>query len=82
MTTQSIIFIRTRTYANAIYLYGTNRLTARTENGVTYTGVASGYYTPVEQYAATNFSKYQIDMALSSGYLTQQEYDETMAYVI
>lgn len=71
----SIITIRTKTYATAIYLGGTNRLTAR--DG--FPGVASGYYTPVEQYAAENFTQYDIDNALVQGWITQTEYDETMA---
>lgn len=85
MSTMSIIEIRTRTYATAIYKGGTNRLTARTEtvNGEekTFAGVASGYYTPVEQYAVNNFTQYEIDNALAQGYINQQEYDETIAFM-
>ena len=74
---QSIILIRTKTYALAIYQGGTNRLTAR--DG--FVGVASGYYTPVQQYAAANYTQYQIDQAYANGWLTEQEYLETISYI-
>lgn len=60
-----------------IYLYGNNRLTAR--DG--YPGVATGYYTPVEQYAAANYTLEQIDNALAQGWINQTEYDETIGYM-
>lgn len=69
---------RTVTYAKAIYVYNTNRLTKR--DG--YPGVAAGYYEDVEKYAALNYTQDQLDLALASGWLTQQEYDETMAYKV
>jgi len=78
MAITSILPFRTSTYARAIYVYGTNRLTAR--DG--FPGVAEGYYTPVEQYAAANYTTAQIDLALAYGWLTQTEYDETMAFKI
>lgn len=71
----SVLPFRTTTYAKAIYVYGTNRLTAR--DG--YVGIAEGYYAPVQQYAAMNFTQDQIDLALAYGWINQQEYDETMA---
>jgi len=74
----------TTLYANNIYIYGTYRLTAR--DG--FPGVKDGYYTPVEQSAAntsvTNpllISRTKIDQALANGWLTQQEYDETISYI-
>jgi hypothetical protein len=66
----------TSTYAMNIYLYGTQRLTAR--DG--YSGVREGYYIPVEQYAANKFRLDQIQNALNSGWITQQEYEETLVY--
>lgn len=72
-----ILGFRTSTYAMAIYWWGTNRLTAR--DG--FSGVANGYYTPVQQYAANNFTRADIDEAFSNGWLNQQEYDETIAYI-
>jgi len=77
MAIASILPFRTSTYARAIYVYGTNRLTAR--DG--YPGVADGYYVPVEQYGATTFTKAQIDLALAYGWLSQTEYDETIALI-
>lgn len=72
---------RTSTYGMNIYLYGTNRLTAR--DG--YKGVADGYYIPVQQYAATNpddiIGKKQIDNAYAKGWINEQEYNETLSYI-
>jgi hypothetical protein len=61
-------------YADAVYKYGTFRLTER--DG--YPGVVATYREPVKQYAAENYTEVQIDNALSKGWITQQEYDETM----
>lgn len=72
----AVYAFRTNTYARNIYLYGNERLTAR--DG--YNGVPAEYYTPVEQAAANTFSQFQINNALAQGWITQQEYDETMAY--
>ena len=77
----SIVVLRTKVYAQAIFLNGTNRLTSREENGVTYPGVALGYYTPVEQYAATNYTLPQIENAFIQGWISQQEHDETIALI-
>ena len=59
---------RTSNYARNIYIYGTARLTAR--DG--FTGVAAGYYTPVEQYAANNYTLTDIDNALAMTWINQQ----------
>jgi hypothetical protein len=75
---QRVLGFRTSTYARNIYLYGTQRLTAR--DG--FTGVPVDYYIPVEQYAATTFSREQIDNAFAQGWLTEQEYNETVAYIV
>lgn len=71
-------------YAKTIYLYGTQRLTAR--DG--YTGLKEEYYTPVEQFAANCavnnpllIGIKHIKAALSKGYINQKEYDETMAMI-
>jgi hypothetical protein len=80
-----VLPFRVSSYAQGIYVFGNNRLTAR--DG--YPGVASGYYTPVEQYAA-NYNNVQnpviiqksdIDNALAQGWINQQEYDETIAFI-
>jgi hypothetical protein len=72
----AIYSFRTSTYARSIYLYGTERLTAR--DG--YNGVPAEYYTPVEQYAAANYRLDQIDNALAQGWISQAEYEETVAF--
>jgi len=77
MAIASILPFRTSTYARAIYVYGTNRLTAR--DG--YPGVADGYYVPVEQYGATTFTLAQIDLALAYGWITDTEYSETLNFI-
>lgn len=77
MAITTILPFRTQSYARAIYVYGTNRLTAR--DG--YPGVAEGYYTPVQQYSATTYTKAQMDLALASGWITQIEYDETVKLI-
>lgn len=59
----------TQAYAKAIYLDGTK----------TFTQIRPEYVAPVKQYAATNYTDVQIAETLDSGYITQQEYDETMA---
>jgi hypothetical protein len=74
----NVLAFRVQTYARAIFVYGTNRLTAR--DG--YPGVADGYYVPVEQYAAVTYTQDQLDLALASGWITQAEYDETMTYKV
>jgi len=55
-------------YARSVYLWGTESFQA----------VPLEYHQPVKEYAAKNFSQYQIDQTLQSGYITQQEYDETI----
>jgi len=73
----NVLSFRTSQYAVAIFSYGTNRLTAR--DG--FAGVAAGYYSPVEQYAKNNFTETQIANALAQTWISQQEYDETMALI-
>lgn len=60
----------TSTYARDIYLFG-NR---------TLQDVPSQYVEPIKQYAAANFTQEEIDNALAKGWITQQEYNDTMAY--
>jgi hypothetical protein len=60
-----------KAYAINIYRYG-NR---------TFSTIPAEYHEPVKQYAAANFTLEEIDNALAKGYITQQEYDETLAYV-
>jgi hypothetical protein len=70
-----VLAFRTSNYAQNIYQFGTERLTAR--DG--FTGVAAGYYTPVEQFAADRYTTAEIDNALTNGWINQTEYDETIA---
>jgi|GEM_PF-3044014 len=65
-------------YTNAIYMLGTRRFTAR--DG--YSGIPAAYHEPVKQYAAANLDITYIDNALAQTWLTQTEYDETVAYII
>lgn len=62
---------RVSTYARDIYLYG-NR---------TLSDVPADYVEPIKMYAAQTFSLAQIDNALANGWITQQEYDDTIAYI-
>jgi len=68
---------RSANYALGIYVYGNNRLTVRDE----FTGVANGYYTPTEQYAANNLTKSVIDNALAMTWINDIEYSETIALI-
>jgi predicted RNA-binding protein associated with RNAse of E/G family len=67
---------RKKTYANAIFAFGTNRLTAREG----FAGVPAEYYVAVQQYVGQTYTVEQLEVALASGWITQQEYDETIAY--
>ena len=89
----SILNFRTSTYARNIYIYGSERLTARDGfGGVSRT--PDDYYTPTQKYAAsglvngvaypvgfTGYTRAQIDNALAKGWINQTEYDETIAYI-
>lgn len=75
-TVARILPFRTSTFAMNIYIFGTNRLTAR--DG--FSGVPPEYYAPVEQYARNNFTEAQIQNALGMTWINDQEYNETMAH--
>ena len=60
----------TTAYAKAIYIDGTKK----------FNEIRSEYVEPVKQYAATNYTQQQIDLALEKGFITQQEYEDTLAY--
>jgi hypothetical protein len=79
-----ILPFRVSTYARNIYLYGTT----------TFASIPAEYVVPVKQYAATGqvnvaqypsgftgYTREQIDNALAQGYITQQEYDDTVALI-
>jgi len=58
-------------YARSIYLYGSSNFAA----------TPLEYHQPVKQYASDNFTPNQIDEALAKGFITQQEYDETVILI-
>lgn len=58
-------------YARNIYTHGTQ----------TFADIPTEYHQPVKEYAAKTFSQYELDQALEKGYITQQEYDETIALI-
>lgn len=60
----------TKAYAQAIYLDGSKR----------FEDIRPEYVEPVKQYASTNYTDEQIAEALNVGRITNQEYDDTMAY--
>lgn len=69
----TIYSFRTRTFAQNIYLYGDI-------SGTRLTNIPGEYYIPVEQHAAGNYTPSQILNALTKGWITQQEYEETTGY--
>lgn len=72
----AILDFKTNTYARNVYRYGVNRLTAREG----FTGVPAEYYIPVEQRAAEIYTDADILLAFNSGWINEQEYNETMTY--
>ncbi|WP_284037469.1 hypothetical protein [Neobacillus sp. 114] len=59
-----------RGYSYSIYIDGTR----------TFSGTIESYHEEIKQYAAANFTDVQINNALAQGWITQQEYDDTIAY--
>lgn len=66
----AVIQILVKQYAVCVYIYGTR----------TIESVAEGYKEAVKEYAAVNYTLAQIDNALVKGYVTEKEYQETIAY--
>jgi hypothetical protein len=60
----------TKAYSQAIFIDGTKR----------FSEIKPEYIEPVKQHAAATYTKTQIDKALANGWITQMEYDETLAY--
>jgi len=60
-----------RVYAYQIYIDGYKR----------FSDINATYHEEIKQYAAANFTLQQIDSALARGWLTQQEYDDTVGYI-
>jgi hypothetical protein len=59
----------TALYAKAIYIDGSKR----------FPDIRQEYVPYVKQYAATNYTLEQIDNALAQTWITQAEYDDTLA---
>lgn len=59
-------------YAGAIYKDGTR----------TFATIRPEYVEAVKQYAAASFTLAVIDNALAVGYISEQEWAETIAYVV
>jgi hypothetical protein len=59
-----------RSYATNIYIYG-NR---------TFATIPSEYHESVKHHAAGTYSLYQIDIAYANIWITETEYNETLAY--
>jgi hypothetical protein len=68
----AVLMFKVRTDARNIYLYGNYGFLAITN---------AEYIERIKKYAAETFTKEQIDNALLQGWITQQEYGETIAYL-
>jgi hypothetical protein len=66
----AVLSFRTSTYSRSIYLYGTT----------TFAAIPAEYIEPVKKHAATTYTKEQLDNALVQGFISQQEYNETLAF--
>lgn len=60
-----------KAYATAIYINGTKR----------FSDIRTEYVELVKKYAAANFTSEQIDNALAQGWINQQEWEETIAFM-
>lgn len=58
-------------YARSIFIYGSAK----------FETTPLEYHQPVKQYASDSFTPNQIDVAFEKGYITQQEYDETVILI-
>jgi hypothetical protein len=72
ITYASIYPSLTGLYAKAIYLDGTKK----------FSDIRKEYVEPVKQHAASNFTQEQFDNALVLGYISLQEFDDTVAYKV
>lgn len=66
----AVIGMLTKQYAVCVYIHGTRK----------FETVVADYHEPVKKYAAENYTLEQIDNALVKGHITEQEYQETIAY--
>lgn len=58
-------------YSVNIYKYGNK----------TFDNIPVDYHVPVKQYSAENYTLAKIYEALTKGYITEQEYAETLTYI-
>jgi hypothetical protein len=59
-----------RSYTTNIYIYG-NR---------SFATIPAEYHEPVKQHAVVTYTLAQIDNAFAMGWITETEYNETLAY--
>lgn len=57
-------------YAVCIYVHGTRK----------FATAPAEYHEPVKEYAANTYTLEQIDTALVKGFITEQEYQESLVY--
>ncbi|MCM3789406.1 hypothetical protein M3221_13450 [Domibacillus indicus] len=69
----AIYDFRTNTYARNIYIYGETTETR-------FTNIPAEYVEPVKQKAAAVYSEDEIHNAHTNEWITQPEYDDTVAY--
>jgi ribulose bisphosphate carboxylase small subunit len=67
----TVLTFRTSTYARNIYIYGVT----------SFTTIPAEYVEPVKEYATTHFTKEQIQNAYEKGWITTQEYNDTIALI-
>jgi hypothetical protein len=60
----------TRSYATNIYIYGNRR----------FATIPAEYHEPVKQHATYTLTLSQIDNAYANGWVSETEYNETVAY--
>jgi ribulose bisphosphate carboxylase small subunit len=63
-----IYAFRTSTYARNIYIYGVT----------SFASIDQEYVQPVKEFAALHYTKEQIQNALDNGWITTDEYNNTM----
>ena len=66
----ALLGFRTSTYARNIYMSGTT----------SFGSIPEEYREAVKEYAATNYPDDYLQYARENGFITEQEYQETLAY--
>lgn len=77
MATPNVTLVRT--YTRNVYFYGTYEI--HDNKGASVPDIRVDYIDAVMQNARNTLTDYQIDNALACNYITQAEYDATMALV-